>query len=63
MTMEEHRERTQCVLMKIWKEHLFLKPKKCTFDADEVEYPGIIIWPRQVAMDTTKMKGIADWPV
>src|SRR3984957_18661628 len=61
--MAEHRERTRRVLMKIQKEHLFLKPEKCTFDAEEVEYLGMIIRPGQVAMDTAKTKGISEWPV
>jgi RNase H-like domain found in reverse transcriptase/Integrase zinc binding domain/Reverse transcriptase (RNA-dependent DNA polymerase) len=62
MTMTEHRERTRRVLMKIWNEHLFLKPEKCTFDAEEVEYLRMIIRPGQVAMDTAKTKGIVKWP-
>jgi Reverse transcriptase (RNA-dependent DNA polymerase) len=62
-TMAEHRERTRRVLMKIQKEYLFLKPEKCTFDAEEVEYLGMIIRPGQVAMDTAKTKGISEWPV
>ena len=44
------------------REKLFLKPEKCTFDAQEVEYLGMIIHPGQVAMDPAKLKGISEWP-
>src|SRR5882757_1315550 len=44
------------------QEKLFLKPEKCTFDAHEVEYLGMIIRPGQVAMDPAKLKGISEWP-
>jgi hypothetical protein len=61
-TLDEHRTRTRRILEKIRKEHLFLKPEKCTFDAQEVEYLGMIIRPGHVAMDTAKTEGIKDWP-
>jgi hypothetical protein len=47
----------------ICREQLFLKPEKCTFDAKEVEYLGMIIKPGHVTMDPTKLDGIRDWPV
>jgi hypothetical protein len=36
-TLEENQERTCRVLEIIYKETLFLKPEKCTFDAQEVD--------------------------
>jgi hypothetical protein len=59
---DEHKERTRVVLDILHQEKLFLKPEKCTFDAQEVEYLGMIIRPGQVAMDPAKLKGISEWP-
>jgi hypothetical protein len=61
--LEEHQKRTRRILEIIRREQLFLKPEKCTFDAQEVEYLGIIIKPRHVTMDPAKLDGIKDWPV
>jgi hypothetical protein len=47
----------------ICREQLFLKPEKCTFDAEEVEYLGMIIKPGHVTMDPAKLDGIRDWPI
>jgi hypothetical protein len=41
---------------------LFLKPEKCTFDAEEVEYLGMIIKPGCITMDPAKLDGIKEWP-
>jgi hypothetical protein len=40
-----------------------LKPEKCTFNAKEVEYLGMIIKPRHITMDPAKLDEIRDWPV
>jgi RNase H-like domain found in reverse transcriptase len=45
------------------RQNLFLKPEKCQFHKQEVEYLGIIVGKRQVKMDPVKVKGIIDWPV
>jgi hypothetical protein len=44
-------------------EQLFLKLEKCTFNANEVVYLGMIIKPGRVTMDPAKLDGIKDWPV
>jgi hypothetical protein len=40
---------------------LFLKPEKCSFSQQEVEYLGMVIGNGQVKMDLVKVQGIADW--
>jgi len=57
----DHRDRTRRILEILRKERLFLKPTKCTFDVQEVDFLGMIIRPGQVAMDPAKLKGISDW--
>src|SRR6201746_2553036 len=59
---EEHQSRSRRILDILRKERLFLKPTKCTFDAQEVDYLGMIIRPGHVAMDPAKLKGISEWP-
>jgi hypothetical protein len=61
--LEEHQTCTRWILEIICQEKLFLKPEKCTFDVQEVEYLRMIIKPGHVTMDPTKLNGIKDWPV
>jgi hypothetical protein len=45
------------------KHDLYLKPEKCKFAKEEIEYLGVIIGQNKIHMDPGKLKGIADWPV
>ena len=45
------------------KYDFYLKPQKCVFNAEEVEYLGMIITLGKIAMDPAKLAGIVDWPV
>ncbi|GBE77454.1 hypothetical protein SCP_0103290 [Sparassis crispa] len=56
--MEEHRQHTLRVLERLKQNDLFVKPEKCTFDSQEVEYLGMIICPDHIGMDPIKLKGI-----
>jgi len=42
-TLEEHQRVTRRVMELLWKNNLFLKPKKCEFEKTEVEYLGVIM--------------------
>ena len=42
---------------------LYLKLEKCSFNVSEVEYLGMIVKHRSLAMDPVKVAGIADWPI
>ena len=57
-----HEERTKHVLQCMTKLDLHLKPEKCKFATDEVEYLGMIVKPGQLAIDPIKLDGIASWP-
>ena len=65
-TEEQHRQRhkiyVQHVLDKLEKHDLYLKPEKCAFEKDEIDYLGVIIGNGIVKMDPSKLKGVADWP-
>jgi len=57
-----HTEGTKQVLQRMTELDLHLKLEKCKFAAEEVEYLGMIVKPRQLAMDPTKLNSIAKWP-
>ena len=59
---EQDSSRTERVLQKLMDNDLYLKPQKCTFNSEEVDYLGMIITPEKIAMDPAKLAGIADWP-
>jgi hypothetical protein len=54
-TLEEHRELVGCVLQRLQEHHLFLKPEKCKFEQDEVEYLGLRVRAGALAMDPIKV--------
>lgn len=56
-TVEEHRQVTTKVMEILLENDLFLKPSKCTFEADQVEYLGFIISADSIAMDPVKSLG------
>jgi RNase H-like domain found in reverse transcriptase/Reverse transcriptase (RNA-dependent DNA polymerase) len=57
-----HSLRINHILDKLAKHNLFLKPEKCHFHQQEVEYLGVIIGNGKIWMDPVKVKGITDWP-
>lgn len=46
---------------KLEKHDLYLKPKKCTFEKEKINYLGIIIRQGTIKLDLSKLKGVADW--
>ncbi len=49
------------VLYQLEEHDLHLKPKKCTFEAEEVEYLGVIIGYGKICMDPVKTQGVVMW--
>ena len=60
-TMEEHRQVTTQVMQILLDNDLFLKPTKCYFEVDTVEYLGFIISMDQISMDLVKIDEISTW--
>jgi hypothetical protein len=60
--LTEHRQVTWIVMEWLQKNKLFVKPEKCDFEKQKIEYLGIIILEGQVEMDPVKVAGVADWP-
>src|SRR5882762_3841567 len=44
-TMEEHRQLVRQVLARLQEHDLFLKPEKCAFEQEQVDYLGMILRP------------------
>ena len=59
---QENVERTKRVLQRMKELELHLKLKKCKFGVKEVDFLGLILQPREIAMDPTKLPGITEWP-
>ena len=57
-----HEEQVRKVLQRLQDNHLHAKPEKCSFDTDTVEYLGVIISPKGVSMDESKVQAITSWP-
>lgn len=59
---EEHRRVLRVVLERLQAHKLFLKPEKCEFERERIEYLGLIISKGKVEMDPVKVAGVAEWP-
>ena len=62
-TLEEHCQIVRRVLEKLRNHKLYLKPEKCEFERESIEYLGLIISQNHVAMDLAKVAGVLEWPV
>ena len=59
---QRHKRYTHHILDKLETHDLYLKPEKCAFEKEEIDYLGIIISQGTVKLDPSKLKGVADWP-
>jgi len=57
------KENTKTTLKQLRDNDLYLKPSKCEYHKTKIEYLGMVIEEGKVSMDTSKLKGIQDWPV
>ena len=62
MDIDEHQKVTEQVLQILQDNNLYLKPAKCEFEKEEVEYLRVIIGKGQIQMDPKKVKAIIEWP-
>src|SRR6187551_743563 len=60
-TMEEHRSLVKEVLRRLQEHDLYLRPEKCEFEKEEIEYLGLVISEGQVRMDPAKVKAVREW--
>jgi quinol-cytochrome oxidoreductase complex cytochrome b subunit len=49
-------------MLDILEQHnLYLKPEKCAFEQEEIDYLGVIVGWGTLKMDPKKIQGVADW--
>jgi len=60
---KEELEKATCRVMQILKDNkLYLKKEKCVFEAEKIEFLGLVISENRVEMDPIKVDGVRDWP-
>ena len=59
--MSEHRKVVHEVLKRLEEHDLYLRPEKCAFEKDEIDYLGLIIRSGSVSMDPVKVKAVTTW--
>lgn len=62
-TEEELEKLTKEVLKRLREHKLFVKPGKCRFKVQRVDFLGVIIIPGSIEMDPGKVDAIKEWPV
>jgi len=60
-SLRQHRKDVREVLKRLQQYDLYLKPEKCDFKKQTMEYLGMIITPREVRMDPGKVHAVRDW--
>jgi hypothetical protein len=61
-TYNLHQQLVHEVLDVLEEESFFLKPAKCKFEQQSVNYLGIVVIKGTVWIDPTKQNGLAAWP-
>src|SRR5258708_7139156 len=61
-SLADHQRITQEILQTLRSYKLFLRPEKCKFECQEVDYLRLVISKDHVAMDPIKVQGVTDWP-
>jgi hypothetical protein len=61
-TQKELTKTTKIVLRKLKENDLYLKPEKCEFTEEKVEYLGMVVKDDEITMDNKKVKAIMEWP-
>src|SRR5216684_4473754 len=61
--MEQYRELMKKILQHLMDNNLFLKPEKCDFEKEQMDYLGLILKPGHITMDPIKLQGITDWHI
>jgi len=62
--MEEEHEQAVWRVLEVLAEHkLFLRPKKCEFHQERIEYLRLVISENKVEMDPVKIARVRNWPI
>ena len=61
-SLDDHRSTTHEVLQRLLAHDLYLRPEKCEFQQEQIEYLGLVISKGKVTMDPVKIRAVIDWP-
>ena len=61
-TKEEHLKRLEAVFQKLFAAGVKLKPSKCFFFREEIEYLGHVVSGKGIATNPKKVEAVAKWP-
>ena len=61
-TKEEHLKRLEAVFQNLFAAGLKLKPSKCFFFREEIEYLGHVVSGKDIATNPKKVEAVAKWP-
>ena len=65
-TKEQHVARHRRYVHEIFdilaENDLYIKPEKCAFEQEEIEYLGVIVGKRQLRMDPKKLHAVLNYP-
>jgi hypothetical protein len=61
-TLEEHVQHVSQVLECLDQRDLRLKPEKCEFHREEVDFLGFVVGRHGIQMDPKKIKAVKEWP-
>src|SRR5882724_7648883 len=61
-SLEEHRVHVRHILECLHEYDLHLKPEKCLFHMQKIEFLGFMVTPTGISMDTAKTKAVSIWP-
>jgi len=59
-TKEEHVQAVRRMLQVLKENKLFLRPKKCEFYKQQIEYLGLVILENEVSMNLVKVAGVRE---
>ena len=60
---EKHDKIVLEVLQRLEEHDLFVKPEKCSFQVEEVEFLGMTISAEEIKMNDDKVQAILEWPI
>jgi len=59
-TKEEHAQAVRRMLQVLKENKLFLRPEKCEFYKQQIEYLGLVILENEVSMNLVKVAGVRE---
>ncbi len=59
--VDNHRKCVHRILRKLEDNDLFLKPEKCIFEQERIEFLGVVLQGGTIQMDPIKIKTVTDW--